>query len=176
MSVRHSLLALLAHCPSTPSNLQGAFHEATNHEWKLNMGQVTQTLARLERDGLVAQSGSTLTPTGHEAIEYSLTDRGIEEVQQWWASPVLRPDSERDELVMKVSLAFACGDVDLIGLLDTQRQAVLQQLREVTKLSRNLPHTLSTDRLMAERRVFDLEADVRFLDRAEALLNESRKA
>ena len=51
MSIKHSLLALLADGPRSASQLQQQFSDRTQAVWPLNIGQVTQTLARLERDG-----------------------------------------------------------------------------------------------------------------------------
>lgn len=171
MSVKNSLLALLAQKPSTPAELQHRFHEAMNGLWNLNMGQVTQTLGRLERDGLVEAVGTVPTPTGHEAVSYQLTDKGIDEVFDWWETPVERPDTERDELVMKIVLALQRDDIDVINLMDTQRRAVLDQIGNVNKQLRELEALPSAQRLMGERRILDLEADVRFLDRAESLIS-----
>ncbi|GAB3079849.1 PadR family transcriptional regulator [Corynebacterium aquatimens] len=173
MSVRNSLLALLHHQPSTPAELQHGFHETMSGRWNLNMGQVTQTLARCERDGLIAATGTTPTHTGHEATTYQLTKAGLEEVDAWWSTPVTRPAAERDEVVMKIVLGLKRDDIDIIVLMDTQRRFVLEQIREANKEMRSLNPVPTADRLMCERRILDLEADIRFLDRVEALLNNA---
>ncbi|WP_257158889.1 PadR family transcriptional regulator [Corynebacterium cystitidis] len=165
---------MLSETPRTPAELQPAFHQATNNLWKLNMGQVSQTLSRLERDGLIHEQGTITTPTGHEATRYTRTDAGSEELAAWWTDPVLRPANDRDELVIKISLARHTPHIDLLRILDSQRRAVLAEIRELNTTLREMNSSLSTQRLAAERRIFDLESDARFLDRVEAMLNEDR--
>lgn len=173
MSVKHSLLALLRSDPHSASGLQHHFAELTEDTWPLNIGQVSQTLTRLERDGLVVKAGTTIAATGREVATYELTDAGRAEVDEWFGTGVRRPADDRDELVMKLALAAAPGSgVDLISLLDTQRRDTLAQLREVNKTSRALPTQPGADRLQSERRIYELEAEIRFLDRVEALHRE----
>lgn len=169
MPIKSSLLALLAEQSGSASQLQQRFLALTEEVWPLNIGQVTQTLARLERDELIEAAGQITGPTGRTAETYRLTDAGHAAVEDWWADPVLRPKSERDELVIKVSLAAARHDVDLIALLDRQRRATLRELRGLHRASRDLGATRTAERLQLERRIFDLEAEARWLDRVEAL-------
>lgn len=173
MSVKHSLLALLRGGPHSASGLQHRFAELTEDTWPLNIGQVSQTLSRLERDGFVEQAGTATAPTGRAVSTYQLTDAGRQEVGDWFSSGVVRSAEDRDELVMKLSLAAAPGSgVELLALLDAQRRATLSQLREVNQMSRTLAPRATADRLQAEHRIFDLEAEIRFLDRVESLQRE----
>ena len=54
---RHSLLALLTQGPRYGYQLRSEFEERTGATWPLNIGQVYTTLDRLERDGLVEDTG-----------------------------------------------------------------------------------------------------------------------
>ncbi len=169
MSIKSSLLALLAEQSSSASQLQQRFLALTEEVWPLNMGQVTQTLARLERDGFVEPAGQVTGPTGRVAETYRLTDAGHASAESWWSTPVLRAKTERDELVIKVCLAAARRDVDLLSLLDRQRRATLRELRDLNRTTRELGSTRTAERLQLERRIYDLEAEARWLDRVEAL-------
>ncbi|MEM8712303.1 MAG: PadR family transcriptional regulator, partial [Planctomycetota bacterium] len=53
MTVKNSLLAMLAQEPAHGYGLKSSFEKSTAGTWPLNVGQVYQTLNRLERDGLV---------------------------------------------------------------------------------------------------------------------------
>lgn len=55
MSIRESLLALLAEGPTHGFALKKAFEARTGGMWPLNVGQVYTTLGRLVRDGAVAE-------------------------------------------------------------------------------------------------------------------------
>lgn len=169
MSIKFSLLALLLDGPRSASQLQRSFAEATDEVWPLNIGQVTQTLARLQRDGLIDTAGTTTGPSGHTAETYRLTTLGHNILQEWWDSPVLSPAAERDELVTKVSLAARRADIDLIRLLDEQRRAVMAKLRELNRGARQLPETRTAERLLHEHQIFLLESQARWLDRVESL-------
>ncbi|APT92982.1 ParR family transcriptional regulator [Corynebacterium phocae] len=169
MSIKHSLLALLKEGPSTASQLQTSFSTVMNEVWSLNPGQVAQTLTRLQRDGLVIPQGHTTGPTGRKAELYALTTAGEDALKEWFNSVVARPAADRDELVIKVALAASRADIDLITLLDKQRFATLQAIRELNVEAHNLPQTRTTQRLTLERRVFELEGQLRWLDRVESL-------
>lgn len=175
MSIKHALEALLQGEPRSASQLQQDFADATAQVWPLNIGQVTQTLSRLQRDGLAESAGQQTGPTGHTSELYQLTDAGRADLEAWWSTPITTTFTERDELVTKVSFAAQHGGVDLIELLDAQRTAVMDDLRELNRRARTLPSSRRTDRLLVERRIFDLEAQARWLDRAEAL-SESEKS
>ena len=55
MSVRQSLLAILDQGPCYGYQLRAEFDRRTGSTWPLNVGQIYNTLDRLERDGLVAK-------------------------------------------------------------------------------------------------------------------------
>lgn len=171
MSVKHSVLALLSDQPSTASHIKTRFAETFDNLWPLNMGQVAQTLSRLERDGLIATDGELTGPTGRRATSYAITSAGREELSQWWMSTLHNDAIERDELVLKVSLAARRSDVDVIAVLDAQRFATVRQLRELNRQASELPAERSAQRLAVERQIFDLESLSRWLDRVESLTN-----
>lgn len=169
MSIKHSLLALLTDGPRSASQLQQRFSDATEGVWPLNIGQVTQTLARLERDGLIAVDGQITGANGHITDTWRLTEDGHGLVTDWWNTPVHHPRTERDELVIKVTLAARCRGDRLIRLLDDQRRFVIAELRDLNRASRDMPDSRTADRLHLERRIFELEAEARWLNRVESL-------
>lgn len=171
MPIKHALLALLMDGPRSASQLQSQFADTTAGVWPLNIGQVSQTLGRLQRDAHIELAGTTTGPSGHSADTYQLTDTGTQLVTDWFNTPVVQAVTERDELVTKVTLAQTRADLDLIKLLDTQRASIMDDLRALNRRTRNLPNTRTTDRLLIEKRIFELEAQARWLDRVESLQN-----
>src|SRR3954469_12465912 len=101
MSVRHALLALLSERPKYGLQLRQEFEERTGEVWPLNVGQVYQTLQRLERDGLVESNGSEDGPQKRFAI----TPDGSDELVRWLRTPPDVVQPPRDELVIKVLVA-----------------------------------------------------------------------
>ena len=167
MPVEHSLPALLGVEAHSADGLRASFTELTEGTWPLSVEQVARALSHLERDGLIDLTGSA----GRDVPRYRPTPAGRAETDRWFSTAVVRCVDEHDELVMKISLSTANG-IDLTALLDAHRHATLERLRAVTRLSQHLPASPAISRLRAERRIFDLEAEIRFLDRVEALHRE----
>ncbi|AZA09688.1 PadR family transcriptional regulator [Corynebacterium pseudopelargi] len=175
MAIKHALMALLHSQELSANQLRQHFQEATDEMWPLNIGQVTQTLDRLVRDGLVAEAGTAQGSNGRTVQVYRLSEAGKEALQLWWRTPALRTEDDRDELVTKIVLAANNG-VDLLALIDRQRAGVLQKLRALHKQNQDLPEDRSAEKLLYERRIFDLEAEARWLDRVEALAPKTKGA
>ena len=177
MSIRRGLLALLAQEPMYGAQLRSEFESRTGGTWPLNVGQVYTTLSRLERDGLVEATGGA---DDEGRIAYRLTDPGRAEVTRWWADPVDRENTPRDELVIKLALAVTVPGVDIQRLVQTQRTATLRHLQDLTKLKR----TTSNDPggrgpgeqkelawlLVLDNLVYAAEAEIRWLDHVESRL------
>ncbi len=166
MSVRNSILAILADHSTHGYGLKSEFEASTAGAWPLNVGQVYTTLNRLERDGLVEAN------EGDDPARRSwrITTVGRAELRDWYASPVDdRPT--RDELAIKVLLAVAADAVDVRAILQTQRAATMNQLQEYTRQKmaadpdRQLPWVLLLDAV-----ILKAEAEVRWLDLCEERL------
>ncbi|MFT4263012.1 MAG: PadR family transcriptional regulator [Nocardioides sp.] len=175
MSVRNGLLALLSEQPMYGAQLRTEFESRTGDTWPLNIGQVYSTLQRLERDGLVVQGGAAGTgaPTDPKAIPYSLTDAGRDEVVQWWDTALPTTPDPRDELTIKLALAVTVPGVDVADLVQRQRAAAMAHLQELTRAKRTGSGRESLSlaaELVLERRIFDAEALVRWLDHIEGRL------
>ncbi|MGZ7496185.1 PadR family transcriptional regulator [Corynebacterium sp. ZY180755] len=172
MAIKYALLMLIAKDQAqsaTASRLQHAFNELTDGLWPLNIGQVSQTLSRLERDELIEKTGEEKGRTGSMVSQYAITAQGQHTLDAWWASSITKSMTDRDELVTKIALAVHENSVDLTSLLDSQRMAVFKQIRELNNQAAQIPITRNATRLLIERQIFDLEAEARWLDRVEAL-------
>jgi DNA-binding PadR family transcriptional regulator len=166
------MLALLAQEPMYGAQLRSEFESRTGGTWPLNVGQVYTTLARLERDGLVEAAGGA---DDEGRIDYRLTDRGRTEVTRWWAAPVDREDTPRDELVIKLALAVTVRGVDVQRIVQTQRTATLRHLQALTKLKRATPQEAGGPNelawlLVLDNLVYAAEAEIRWLDHVETRL------
>ena len=167
MSVRQGLLALLDREPMYGYQLKGAFEAGTGQVWPLNIGQVYTTLARLERDGLVAADETDAD--GHQ--HYRITAAGRVELRDWFATPVRRDTPPRDELAMKLLLALGAADVVVADVIQAQRTATVEALQEYTRLKRAAdPTTELPWVLMLDAMLLQAEAEVRWLDVCEARL------
>lgn len=168
MSVRQSLLAILDQGPCYGYQLRAEFDRRTGSTWPLNVGQIYNTLERLERDGLVAKGAAD--EQGHVYVE--ITDAGRLAVRGWLDSPVERSTGTRDELAIKLALAATLPGVDVAELIRTQRRASLAQLqalRETAAESVDGPQELARS-LLVDSMIFAVEAEVRWLDHTEQRL------
>jgi DNA-binding PadR family transcriptional regulator len=175
MSVRQALLALLEQGPMYGYQLRAEFERRTGSTWPLNVGQVYTTLTRLERDGLVAESGDD----GEGHVIYRVTDAGREEVAAWFTTPVERTQPPRDELAIKLALAVTVPGVDVGTVIQQQRSATMAALQDYTRLKRARTGD-PADRadmawsLVLDSLVFAAEAEVRWLDHCEARLRRAQ--
>lgn len=170
MSVRQSLLAILDQAPCYGYQLRSEFDRRTGSTWPLNVGQIYNTLERLDRDGLV-EKGDT-DDQGH--VYWQITDAGSAEVASWLASPVERSGGTRDELAIKLAVAATLPGVDVTGVIQTQRRASLVQLQELNRAeyagaTPDGPEELAWS-LVVDSMIFTAEAEVRWLDHTEQRL------
>jgi DNA-binding PadR family transcriptional regulator len=172
MSVRQALLALLDEQPMYGAQLRAQFERRTGGTWPLNVGQVYQTLARLERDGLVEPTG----PADDEGrIAYRLTEPGRTASASWWTTPVDRTEAPRDELVIKLALAVTVTGVDVPAVVQAQRTQTLRQLQDLTRLKQRADDQQDLAWLLVlDNLVFASEAEIRWLDHVEARLVRGR--
>ncbi|MGW6686438.1 PadR family transcriptional regulator [Streptomyces sp. NPDC054961] len=176
MSIRHGLLALLERGPRYGSQLRTEFESRTGSTWPLNVGQVYTTLARLERDGLVAPGGEDAA--GHTL--YAITDSGRSELREWYERPVDRANPPRDELAIKLAMAVGAPNVDIRAVIQSQRHATVQAMQDYTRLKAQALAAIDSGRdserddiawlLVLEQLIFQTEAEARWLDHCETRL------
>jgi DNA-binding PadR family transcriptional regulator len=170
MSVRQSLLAILDQAPCYGYQLRTEFDRRTGSTWPLNVGQIYNTLDRLERDGLVAKGDTD--EQGH--VFWEITDAGRVEVRAWLSSPVERGQGTRDELAIKLAIAATLPGVDVVDAIQTQRRASLAQLQSLNSAKYagadpDGPEELAWI-LVVDSMIFQAEAEVRWLDHTEQRL------
>jgi len=170
MSVRQSLLAILDQGPCYGYQLRAEFDRRTGSTWPLNVGQIYNTLERLERDGLVERGD----PDEQGHVYWAITDAGSAEVAGWLSSPVERATGTRDELAIKLAVAATLPGVDVAAVIQTQRRASLAQLQELQRTkyagaSPDSPEELAWT-LVVDSMIFTAEAEVRWLDHTEQRL------
>jgi DNA-binding PadR family transcriptional regulator len=171
MSVRQSLLAILDQGPCYGYQLRHEFDRRTGSTWPLNVGQIYNTLERLERDGLVERGEAD--EQGH--VYWQITDAGSAEVATWLSSPVVRAQATRDELAIKLAVAATLPGVDVASVIQTQRTASLAQLQTLQRAKYaggdpEGPEELAWA-LVVDSMIFAAEAEVRWLDHTEQRLN-----
>lgn len=175
MSVRQSLLAILNQGPCYGYQLRTELDRRTGSSSPINVGQIYNTIDRLERDGLARQ----MEHEPESQTYYEITDAGRAEVASWLGSPISR-STARDELAAKLALAATLPGVDIARVLEAQRAstvATLERLREGSADSETPESAEELARLiMVESMTLAAEAELRWLDRCEELLVSARTA
>jgi DNA-binding PadR family transcriptional regulator len=170
MSVRQSLLAILDQGPCYGYQLRHEFDRRTGSRWPLNVGQIYNTLERLERDGLVARLDADAQ--GH--IYWQITASGSSEVARWLSSPVVRTAAVRDEVAIKLAVAATLPGVDASAAIQAQRVETSEHLARLrteatTGADADDPEHLARS-LVIDSLIFSAEAEERWLAHLEERL------
>lgn len=171
MSVRQSLLAILNQGPCYGYQLRTEFDRRTGSTWPINVGQIYNTLDRLDRDGLVRKADIDAEGQNY----YEITDAGRTEVADWLSSPVVRSTAAaRDELAIKLAIAVTLPGVDIATIIQAQRNSTLTLLQDLTRTKNATDNPESSEELarllVIDSLIFAAEAEVRWLDHSEIRL------
>ena len=173
VTVKNSLLALLCERPHYGYELRQEFESRTGATWPLNIGQVYTTLDRLQRDGLVESEGGDAE--GRKV--WHVTAAGRDTAATWLARPVSRPAPSRDELAMKLAIAASLDGVDVAAIIQTQREATVGTLQDLTRTKAAGGDTSSPQELawllVVDSMIFQAEAEIRWLDHSEQRLSDA---
>ena len=160
--MRYPLLALLSRAPAHGYELKQEFEDHFGAaRAAVNIGQVYSTLQRLERDGLVASKQVDQAARPAKRV-YTISEQGRRVLDKWLAEATRGPVL-RDEFFMKLMLARATGAAEPLELIERQRSAYLQALRDLQEGARAEQGNLSTQ-LLIEGASLHLEADLKWLD------------
>jgi DNA-binding PadR family transcriptional regulator len=163
MSVRHALLALLSEGPKYGLQLRQEFEERTGEVWPLNVGQVYTTLQRLERDGLVESDGTEDGPQKG----FRITADGQGELDAWLRTPPDLSLPPRDELVIKVLVAWRVPGVDVHEVIQVHRRYLVELMQQWTRLKEDEAQFDLGFALAVDAELFRLDSVVRWLDTAD---------
>jgi DNA-binding PadR family transcriptional regulator len=159
--VREVLLGLLHKEPSHGYELKLAIESMFGELWpEVNIGQIYQTLGRLERAGLV-RSATVAQGARPDKRVYELTVAGRDEVQRWVDEP-LPAVRVRDTFFSKLLLAWKTRLADPVVLIDRQRRAYLRQLRDLGALADTTASLVG--RLAVEAATLHVQADLKLLE------------
>src|SRR4051812_29751877 len=172
MSVRHALLALLSEGPKYGLQLRQEFESRTGEVWPLNVGQVYTTLQRLERDGLVESDESD--GEGRQRRVPVHPSRG--DAPRVWLRAPQDTAPPRDELVIKVLVAWQVPGVDVRDVIQAHRRHLVETMQSFTRLKADAREDDVGLALVVDAELFRLEGVVRWLDAADSRLSRTAAA
>ncbi|MFB9178372.1 PadR family transcriptional regulator [Dactylosporangium sucinum] len=162
MSAPFVLLGLLAGGPRHGYDLKHAYDRTLPRAKPLGFGQVYATLGRLERDGLVSQSGQE-REGGPDRTTFALTEDGRRKLAGWLAAVEEPAPHVASALLAKVVVALlAAGPEQALAYLAAQRRAHVDRLRELTR-AKSQPGATVGDVIAADYAITHLDADLTWL-------------
>ena len=169
--MKYPILALLAAEPAHGYELKQRFESRFEAVWPpVNIGQVYTTLQRLERDSLVRglDGADGDRPARHV---YEITESGRTALAAWLAASSNGPRI-RDDFYMKLVLSRLSGMAEPLELLERQRLALLQELRDLNALAGRPEHQETATQLLIEGAALHAQADLRWIDLCEERLQQ----
>lgn len=131
MSTSTLVLSLLEPAPAHGYTLKQEYDLRFGQRRQLAFGQVYQSLARFERDGLAevidVESGS-----GPERKRYQITAEGVRVIDRWVYAPQSPDVFATSTLFARVSVALRSGRSPE-SVLDEQRAVHMERMRELQK-------------------------------------------
>jgi DNA-binding PadR family transcriptional regulator len=165
MSVRHALLAMLSEGPKYGLQLRQEFEARTGEVWPLNIGQVYSTLQRLERDGLIESDDAA--DDGPQK-GFRITAAGEQELASWLRTPLDLSLPPRDELVIKILVAWQLPGVDVREVIQTHRRYLVELMQQWTRLKEDQAQSGLGFALAVDAELFRLDSVMRWLDTADS--------
>lgn len=139
---------------------------------EVNVGQVYQTLERLERDGLVVRVVPE-TAGGRRRAPWALTELGWKESEAILTGEDAEGAWRRPGPVVLVLAALSVPGTDVPAVLDQQRWALLHQLRATRRQQRQVAGD-AVAQLAAQADVAMVEAMLRWVEECAARLERDR--
>jgi DNA-binding PadR family transcriptional regulator len=162
MSFKFGILGLLAEQPLHAYSVKARFEDLLGGSWEVNIGQVSTTLQRLERDGLVEPSAAR---GDRGRLPYRLTEEGRKALEAWLAEPESEPQQLREEIYLKLLLASRAARGSVPALLARQRRVYLQRLKDLAVLEQKARSAGRDDLvLLYKGAVLHTEADLKWVD------------
>ncbi|MEV6299002.1 PadR family transcriptional regulator [Actinoplanes sp. NPDC051861] len=168
MTVSYALLGLLEESDRHGYDLKHSYDRRFGAAKPVRFGQIYRILAQLVRDGRI-QIVAVEPGAGPDRKRYAITPEGVAELDTWLGEPEEPQPDLQPVLFTKIVLALASGR-PADEFLDAQRARHLDAMRELTTARRSA--ATSHDALLADFRLFHLEADLRWIDHTAARLAE----
>ncbi len=138
MSAKHALLGLLLHRPAYRYQLGERLRERLGPAWKINSGQLYQTVRRLEGDGLIERIDRA--PDDQDELHiYAITVAGVEEFEGWFDGTVSTARLSRRPLLVKITLAGPERLKDTVKEIGTYEHNCMAALKKHLALREEIP-------------------------------------
>ncbi|GAA1756384.1 PadR family transcriptional regulator [Agromyces humatus] len=166
-----AFLGLVEARPGHGYELKQLYDEHFGGAKPLAYGQVYAMLARFARDDLVEMVGVE-DGSGPSRKQYRGLPEGRKRVIEWLVTTDAAASVSCTNLFAKVVIALLL-DEDAARILNAQRSALLDAMRQLTRAKQN---AALLDVLAHDHALLRAEADIRWIDLAEARLNNVKES
>ncbi len=175
MSAKHALLGLLLERPAYPYQLADRLSQRLGPSWKVNSGQLYQTVKTLEKDRLIERVQGFEREERHV---FEITELGVIEFERFFSEGPEGVRLSRRPLLLKITFAGPRKLQDALEKLDAYEQQCAQLLAQTAHLRDELPqdgplvradHLLLRLNLSAD--VSQLEGELRWTRHAREMLS-----
>jgi DNA-binding PadR family transcriptional regulator len=161
VSAKHALLGLLLERPAYPYQLADRLSQRLGPSWKVNSGQLYQTVKGLEENGLIERVHDTEREERHV---FEITEQGVLEFERFFSSAPEGVRLSRRPLLVKLTFAGPDKLTEALDKLATYEKECAEQLAQAAHRRDELPHDgplVRADHLLLR---LNLSADVSQLE------------
>jgi DNA-binding PadR family transcriptional regulator len=183
MSAKHALLGLLLERPAYPYQLANRMEQRLGPAWKVNSGQLYQTIKSLERDRLIERVRSGAPEHGERHV-FSVTEEGALEFERFFATDGEAVRLSRRPLLVKITFAGPEHLDQALAKVDAYERECAERLAKLARLREQQPADtpggageplLRADQLLLRLNlsadVFQLEGELRWARHAREMLS-----
>jgi len=163
MAGKHALLGLLLDRPAYPYQLADRLQQRLGPAWKVNSGQVYQTIKGLEKDGLIARVRDAEAEREDRHV-FAITDAGAAEFERWFLKTPGPVRLARRPLLVQITFAGPRRLDDALAKVDAYELECSQLLAQIARTREELPTAgpaIRADQLLLR---LNLSADVSQLE------------
>lgn len=177
MSAKHALLGLLLDRPAYPYQLADQLQQRLGPAWKVNSGQLYQTIKSLEKDELIARV-QDVSEDHQDRHVFEVTEEGVLEFERFFDQSPEPVRLCRRPLLVKITFAGPRKLQEALAKVDAYEAQCAKQLAETARMREKLPmegpllradHLLLRLNLSAD--VFQLEGELRWARHAREMLS-----
>lgn len=178
MSLKHAILAVLAHSDRTGYELTRKIEGSVAYFWPATHQQIYQELKKLAQQDLVRFREKEQKGKPDKKI-YSLTAQGKKELKSWIALPI-EPSPSKDGLLIKLFASHIADPDVLVAELSRHRELRTERLRVFREIERShfskrkLAPELEAQYMTLRRGIFADEAWLKWCDECLERLARSR--
>ena len=178
--VKYALLGLLREHPDHGYQLRKRFEQQMGRAWRLNNGQVYQTLQALTKGGLVVEIDVADAGDDRRALRprrvFMLTPKGQKTLERWLQRQPARPRPARDETLIRLLILTPERHAEAIAQIERQLHVYRQHSTRLLAEHRRRPTTTDHGGLVRtlglEASLLHTEAHIKWLECGLRLLQE----